>query len=233
VIFWNFYPQPAYVQESKDTLRRPPHKGANMAKTLRLISAASLGILIILSAGCRIEDHKNGDGKSADVKIATPFGGMSVKTDQSVVEGGVGLAVYPGAVLEKKETGKDSGAADVNVNVFGVHVAVKALSYRTPDSADKVLAFYRKDMARYGAVILCSGNHAVGSPDHTQDGLTCDKQHGNNINIDDDRSQQELKAGSQQHQHIVAIENDGASTKIGLVALELPGHMKGDKDDVD
>jgi hypothetical protein len=203
-----------------------------MPKSLGLVSAVSLGVVITLATGCRIDEHKSGDGKNEDVKIATPFGGMSVKTDEAVVAGGVGLTVYPGAVQVKKENGKDNGAADINMSFGSFHLGVKAISYRTSDSPDKVLAFYRKDMAHFGAVILCKGTSAVGTPDHTQDGLTCDKESGNNIHIDDDRSQQELKAGSRQHQHIVAIENDGPNTKIGLIALDLPGHL-GNKDDKD
>jgi len=204
-----------------------------MAKTSGLISAVSLGVLLTLSTGCRIDEHKSGDGKNEDVKIATPFGGMSVKTDEAVVEGGVGLSVYPGSVQVKKENGKGDGAADINMSFGSFHLGVKAISYKTPDSPAKVLAFYRSDMAHYGSVILCSGRSAVGTPDHTQDGLTCDKEHGNNIHIDDDRSQQELKAGSKQHQHIVALETDGTGTKIGLIALDLPGHLGNDKDDKD
>ena len=204
-----------------------------MAKTFGLASAASLGILLTLSTGCRIDEHKTGDGKNDDVKIATPFGGMSVKTNGAVVEGGVGLSVYPGAVQVKKENGKDDGAADINMSFGSFHLGVKAISYRTPDSADKVIDFYRKDMAHFGSVILCKGTTAVGTPDHTQDGLTCDKEKGNNIHIDDDRSQQELKAGSKQHQHIVAIETDGPNTKIGLISLDLPGHLGNNKDDKD
>ena len=42
----------------------------------------------------------------------------------------------------------------------------------------------------------------------------------------------ELKAGSKQHQHIVAVDPEGNGTKFGLVALDLPGHISfGDKDD--
>jgi hypothetical protein len=84
VIFWNFSSTPAYVEESKDTFAPSPaaHKEPIMAKTVRLIYAASLGVLLALTAGCRIEDHKHADGKNDDVKIATPFGGMSVKTDE-------------------------------------------------------------------------------------------------------------------------------------------------------
>ena len=204
-----------------------------MAKTLELASAVSLGLLLTLATGCRIDEHKTGDGKNEDVKIATPFGGMSVKTNEAVVEGGVGLSVYPGAVQVKKENGKDDGAADINMSFGNFHLGVKAISYRTSDSPDKVLDFYRKDMAHFGSVILCKGTTAVGTPDHTQDGLTCDKEKGNNIHIDDDRSQQELKAGSKLHQHIVAIQTEGSSTKIGLIALDLPGHLGGDKEDKD
>lgn len=204
-----------------------------MAKTPGLVSTLSLGILLTLATGCRIDEHKSGDGSNDNVKIATPFGGMSVKTDSSVVEGGVGLTVYPGAELVKKEKGKDSGAADINMSFGSFHLGVKAISYRTPDSPDKVLAFYRKDMAHFGSVILCKGTAAVGTPDHTQDGLTCDKESGNNIHIDDDRSQEELKAGSKQHQHIVAIQTEDGSTKIGLIALDLPGHLGNGKDDKD
>ncbi len=204
-----------------------------MAKTLQCVSVATLGVLLTLSTGCRIDQHKTVDGKNDDVKIATPFGGMSVKTNEAVVEGGVGLTVYPGAVLVKKDNGKSDGAADINMSFGSFHLGVKAITYRTPDAPDKVLAFYRNDMAHLGTVILCKGTSAVGTPDHTPDGLTCDKEKGNNIHIDDDRSQQELKAGSKQHQHIVGIEADGSGTRIGLVALDLPGKIGVVKDDKD
>jgi len=194
-----------------------------MTKQFRLVSAITLAVALTAANGCRVDEHKNGNGEGEDVKIATPFGGMSVKTDQSVVEGGVGLATYPGATIVKKD--KDNGAADVNMSFGSFHLGVKAISYKTPDAPDKVLAFYRKDMAKFGTVILCKGSHAVGSPDHTQDGLSCDKDHGGKINMDEDSAQQELKAGSKLHQHIVAIDADGSGTKIGLVSLDLPGHL--------
>jgi len=188
---------------------------------LAMVAAATLGL--ILTTGCRVDEHKNGG--SEDVKIATPFGGMSVKTDQASVVDGVGLTVYPGAVVVKKD--KDNGAADVNMSFGSFHLGVKAISYKTPDPPDKVMAFYRKDMARYGAVVLCHGSHAVGTPDHTQDGLSCDKQH---VQVDADSAEDELKTGSKQHQHIVSINPDGTGTKFGLIALDLPNHLDGDKD---
>ncbi len=186
------------------------------------------------TSGCRVDEHK--DGNNENVKIATPFGGMSVKTNDAAVQAGVGLSLYPGATLVKKEhTDKDGqhedSAADVNLSFGSFHLGVKALSYSTQDAPDKVVAFYRKDMARYGTVILCKGKHAVGSPAETQDGLTCSDStkkvnvQGVNVDTDDDGSYGELKAGSKLHQHIVSIDEMGSGTKFGLVALDLPGHL--------
>jgi hypothetical protein len=204
-------------------------------KLLTGLAALALTAVVWTTAGCRVDEHK--DGTHEDVKIATPFGGMSVKTNDAAVQAGVGLSIYPGATLVKKlRTGKDGeqhdeGAADVNMSFGSFHLGVKALSYSTSDAPDKVLAFYRKDMARYGQVILCKGKQAVGTPSETQDGLTCseDSKHvhvqGANMDNDDDASYGELKAGSKLHQHIVSIDEQGSGTKFGLVALDLPGHL--------
>lgn len=175
--------------------------------------------LSLLLAGCHANRKATHD--EDNVGISTPFGGMSVKTNEAAVEGSVGLSVYPGATLIRKDS--NNGAADVNMSFGGFHLGVKALSYHSVDSPGQVTGFYRKDMARYGAVLLCQGDHPVGQPDHTQDGLTCDSSKGGHVHVDTDDAKQELKAGSKLHQHIVSIDPEGSGTKIGLVALDLPG----------
>jgi hypothetical protein len=183
-----------------------------------------------LMSGCRIEsDKKNGND---NVKIATPFGGMTVKTNDAAVVDGLGLPVYPGAELVKKD--KNSGAADVNMSFGSFQLRVKAASYRTQDSPEQVTAFYRKALGRYGDVIQCQNDRPVGTPTRTAEGLTCDNnEKQNHVYVNDDESgKMELKAGSKQHQHIAAIDPEGNGTKFGLVALDLPGHLSfGDKDD--
>ena len=170
--------------------------------------------------GCHA-DRQSADGRE-NVRIATPFGGVSVKTNEAAIEGGVGLSVYPGATFIKKD--RNNGAADVNMSFGGFHLGVKTLSYHSDDSPEKVTSFYRKDMARYGDVLLCQGDRHVGQPDHTQDGLTCDSSRGGHVHVDTDDAKQELKAGSRLHQHLVAIDPEGSGTKIALVALDLPGN---------
>ena len=199
---------------------------------MRTNQTAAVAMMIATTAlmnGCRIESDKHGDNDN--VKIATPFGGMSVKTNDAAVVEGLGLQVYPGAELVKKD--QNNGAADVNMSFGSFQLRVKAASYRTQDSPDQVTAFYRKALGRYGDVIQCQNDKPVGTSTQTAEGLTCDNEKGNHISVNDDMSgKMELKAGSKLHQHIVAIDPEGNGTKFGLVALDLPGHLSfGDKDD--
>ncbi len=208
-------------------------KRAAPARRATVITACMAAFAML--SGCRVDKHE--EGGSENVKIATPFGGMSVKTNDDVVQQNVGLSVYPGATLVKKDhTDKDghdhdSGAADIHLDFGRFHLGVKALSYTTQDAPEKVQAFYRKDLSRYGAVILCAGHHAVGVPTETQDGLTCsDDKHTHVQGVEED-SDLQLKAGSRLHQHIVGIDPMGSGTKIGLVALDLPGNLGLDDDE--
>ena len=187
-------------------------------------------LLVLAVSGCRVEAGKNSNGDGNDnVKVATPFGHMQVNTKPGDVESSVGLSVYPGAVPEKKENGH-TDQADINFSFGRFKLRVKALSFVTPDPVDKVAAFYRKDLAKYGAVITCSGHRPVGEPTRTNEGLTCEEDHDNHgAHADVGDSGLELKTGSRQHQHVVGLERKGDETKIGLVALDLPGeHFGGD-----
>ncbi len=210
------------------------HSGKCTTTTAFAGSLLILGLTASL-VGCTVDSHKQGDGDN--VKIATPFGGMSVKTNDSAIALGTGLPTYPGAQIVKKhgKDGQENDAADINMSFGSFQLRVKAISYRTSDSPDQVLAFYRKGLGRFGTVIQCSGHQPVGTPTHTPDGLDCSDDGENNkakFKADTDFTGKiELKAGSKQHQHIVSIDADGSGTKFGLVALDLPGHFPfGDSD---
>jgi hypothetical protein len=193
--------------------------------------AAALACLLL--AGCRVHNSKN--GSKDDVAIDTPFGSMKVATDKSADTAAIGLAAYPGAVPVKDGNDSDSNSANVNLSFGSFHLGVKAASFQTPDQPEKVLAFYRKDLARYGDVIECNHDKPVGQPTRTSQGLACtdkgnttritsDKDGGLHIN-DSKSSDLELRAGSQTNQHIVSVEQKDGGTKIGLVALDLPSHL--------
>jgi hypothetical protein len=184
-------------------------------------------IACLLLSGCHVNEHK--DGNKENVDISTPFGGMHVKTNGNGDTSAIGLTAYPGAAPLKGDD-KNTDSANVDMSFGTFHLGVRAASFQTPDQPDQVLAFYRKDLARYGDVIECQHDKPVGTPTRTSQGLTCDdNSHSNDgkrgIHFDTDASDTELRAGSGTHQHIVGIDPKNGGTKIGLVLLDLPAHL--------
>jgi len=182
-------------------------------------------------SGCRVHVDKGANGEDKNVQVDTPFGGVHVNTNQTTAAD-LGLPVYPGAQQVADDDKHKS--ADVHLGFGEWELRVRAVSYATGDSQEQVTAFYKKALGRYGDVITCQGNTPVGAPTTTAEGLTCENDKGNNVQIDrsdygSSKNGLELKAGSKRRQHIVGFEEpkDG-KTRFALVALDLPSGM--DKD---
>jgi hypothetical protein len=189
------------------------------------LALSTLACLVL--TGCHVSDHKNGNNDNVD--IGTPFGSMQVKTNSNTDTSAIGIAAYPGAV-PIKDNDKDSNSADINMSFGSFHLGVKAAGFQTPDNQDKVIAFYRNDLARYGDVIECANDTPIGQPTRTSQGLSCDTKHGAHLSTGDHGV--ELRTGSELHQHVVDIETHDGGTKIGLIALDLPSHLSNhDKND--
>ena len=130
----------------------------------------------------------------------------------------IGLPNYPGATLYKDD-GNDSGA-DLGLTAGDFHFALLAVNYVTSDPAERVLAFYRKPLSRYGEVLECHQGKPVGALTVTRSGLTCGEVEGGNANSSTDH---EIRAGSPHQYRIVGIDDSHpGSTRFGLVYLDLP-----------
>jgi len=176
--------------------------------------------------GCRVHVDKDANGKEKTVQVDTPFGGVHVNTDQ-VSASDLGLPVYPDAEPVRGDDKHKS--ADVHLGFGEWQLRVRAVSYATRDSQEKVAEFYKKALGRFGDVITCEGKEPVGTPAVTSEGLNCE-DNGKNTKVGDhdfgSHDGLQLKAGSKRHQHIVGFESprDG-KTRFALVALDLPaGH---------
>jgi hypothetical protein len=142
-------------------------------------------------------------------------------------------------------SGKDDDkSADIQMGFGEWELRVKVVKYATPDSKDKVAAFYKKALARYGDVIACQDNAPVGTPAVTAEGLACaDDKKGPHVQVDASGESYgyhsshggfELKAGSKRHQHIVAFESSAPGrTRFALVSLDLPGGLESSSDKSD
>ena len=115
------------------------------------------------------------------MKIATPFGGVSVQ-QKSDLSSRTGLPPYPGAVLQGDNDGDKSAKVDLGFGSWKLKVRVA--NYTTSDSRDQVLAFYRKALAEYGTVIQCADDLPVGTPVVTGEGLHCDSDSHNSTSHD-------------------------------------------------
>lgn len=186
-----------------------------MKKSLIVLAAAGL----LLAAGCHVQVNKDSNGNEKNVRIDTPFGGLHVRAGTTNAAD-VGLPVYPGAAIAPDKDGDKS--ADVHMGFGQWQLRVKVVNYKSSDPQDKVLAFYRNALGRYGNVIECQGETPVGTPTVTSEGLDCTgKLQNRHVNISDNLT---LKAGSPHHQHIFAIEKDsGSGTRFALIELQLPG----------
>ncbi|HZU31343.1 MAG TPA: hypothetical protein VFB79_09520 [Candidatus Angelobacter sp.] len=168
--------------------------------------------------GCSISTHDNGNGKKDDVDIRTPFGSLSVHENNLNVKD-TGLALYPGARV-KKDDGEKNSNANVNISTSLFKFKVVAMKFESDDSADKVLAFYRKELGKYGKVIDCTGGFNMNFHHRDKDAeVTCNDHSGS-----DHEYKEELKVGTENNQHIVAVKPDGSGSDFTLVYARAQDH---------
>jgi hypothetical protein len=186
---------------------------------LALNLAAAIMVLILLVAvavpAADAQDQSNPDKSSKNDNISASF---DLGKDASAKD--VGLPLYPGS--HRHQDSKDDSAS-LNMGFSGGSSGFKMamLKMDSTDSPDKIAAFYRKALAKYGKVLTCSGPGAEASADASKDSakstdLSCD-------NNKPDKSEIELKAGTKQNQHVVGIKLEGAVTTYQLVYIETHG----------
>ncbi len=125
----------------------------------------------------------------------------------------LGVAVYPGARVEKKNNDGNGANLSFDWGETGAHLY--AQTFVTPDPPEKVLAFYRKQLAKYGTVLECRGGEPQGS---AKSELKCEDKHNDGKGV-------ELKAGTENSQHIVAVNSKEDGTEIGIVYLQKRGSI--------
>jgi hypothetical protein len=172
-----------------------------------VVMLAALAMLPACSVNVK---DKGGDGNSK-VDISTPVGGIHV--DENADARDAGLPVYPGARPKPKSDDGDKKSANVNMSAFGYGLKVVALEYLSDDPPDKIIAYYQDQLKKYGHVLQCQSNDI--KADHDGGKLKCDS--------DDNGKKVELKAGTDDNQHIVAVEPEGKGSDFAIVWLRLRG----------
>ncbi len=183
--------------------------------TVAKLSLAALlsGLLVLPACSVNVKDKSSSKDGSAQVDIKSPLGDLHVDEHPDIQ--GAGLTVYPGAKPAPKEGSNDKNA-NVNISVPGFALRVVAAEFLSDDSPEKVIAFYSKDLQRFGKPIQCQGSWNGGDV-----GVSADKHEGLSKPVacrDSGRGESvEIKVGTEGNQHIAAVKPEGKGSRFALV----------------
>jgi len=189
-----------------------------MATRSGFILALAFTALLLLTA-CSVNVKKDESGEEKKVDIQTPVGGIHVSKDADVRD--IGLSVYPGARIKQKEANGEEKSANVNISsgLFGLKVV--AVEYESDDAPDKLVTYYKDQLKKYGNVLECHTSGSGGEvdvhagKDSDSKELTCGHDSGRTI---------ELKAGTRDNQHIVAVKPQDKGCSFALVYVKTRGN---------
>lgn len=145
----------------------------------------------------------------------------------------LGLPLYPGAKPYKEDADSDAALhMAMSGGSFGFKLVV--LKLESSDSPEKIAAYYRKAMAKYGTVLDCSKASGDSSKNGSgKNDSEKSKDKSNVLTCEDDHSDKggyAYKVGTKEKQHVVAVEPNGKSTLISLVYVEAPKDQDKDND---
>jgi hypothetical protein len=171
--------------------------------------------LCVLPA-CSINANDKGQNGEKNVDIKSPIGDLHVSEQADIRD--AGLTLYPGARPAPKEDGDDKKSANVNLSVAGFSLKVIAAEFLSDDSPDKILAYYDKELRKYGKPIQCHGGWNNGHAHFDNDDaiskpVTC----GNDGSSDS----VELKVGTEGNQHVVSVKTVGKGSRFALVYVRM------------
>lgn len=197
---------------------------------LAAVAFALAGLLVLPACSVNVRKGENGEDKKVDIE--TPVGAIHVDKGADVRD--TGLSIYPGAKQKAESDNGEEKSANVNISsgLFGLKVV--AIEYLSDDPPEKIAAYYRDQLKHFGTVLEChtSNRHGDAGDVDVHVGKNGDKNSSNQLSCGNDNGKTlELKVGTKQNQHIVAIspKDGGKGTDFALVFVQTRG---GDKDTI-
>jgi hypothetical protein len=188
-----------------------------------LLLAGVFGIAVAIpSLGAQPQKTDTDQDKHLDIQ--SNAGDLHVGNDADARK--AGLPLYPGARLRHDDENDSKANLSLFTEAFGVKLVVA--KYDSDDAPGKVIDFYRDKLKKYGKVIEChTREHGSTHTDFNDD----DKDSGA-VKCDGDNNGPvtELKVGTENNQHVVAIEpgKSGSGSSFTLVYV----HTRGKQGDI-
>jgi len=177
----------------------PKFRALSLTLALLLLAASLFG---------QTTQSKTDDGKHL-ILVQTDSARYGVGVDKLDPKQ-LGVAIYPGAKVDKGDNDEKGANLSLDWGQKSTHLYVQ--KYLTPDSPERVLSFYRKQLSQFGTVLECRGGKAVVN---VSSSLKCEGG-------DDDQNIQ-LKSGTENRQHIVGVTPKDKGTGFAILYLQVSG----------
>jgi len=184
----------------------------------------SLGLTLTLAftlggASSALGAAQQNDGPDKNLDIRSSVGDLHLGKDADARK--IGLPLYPGA--HPKPDDESQVNLGIITEAFGLKLVIA--NYESSDDPGKVIDFYRDKLKKYGKVLECH------SKKHSDDvNVSSDKKdeaHSAELKCDGDNTGPvtELKVGTENNEHVVAIEprDGGTGSKFALVYVHQRG----------
>src|ERR1700727_3100320 len=199
---------------------------------IRSILTIGFGIAMAIPS-CTAQAQKSDGGQDDHFDVRSSIVDLHVGKDADAQR--AGLPLYPGA-RPKREKDNDPLNLGILTESFGLKLVIA--KYESDDSPGKVIDYYRERLKKFGKVIECHtkehggdatadidvddhspGDHSSkdhSSGDHTKE-LKCEGDNTGPVT--------ELKVGTENNQHVVAVEprDSGKSSTFALVYVHTHG----------
>jgi hypothetical protein len=186
------------------------HVGAKLFRKARFHRAVpAIAFALILAAfPLAAQDKKDSDPNKQD---SDSIGFIASK---NATPKEIGLPLYPGSRRHKDDSNDSSS---IQLGAWGGSSGFKLLVLKMDSDAppDKVTAFYRKALSKYGKVLNCSD---ATDRNRSSDGLDCESDHA-------DKDETVLKSGTKDATHIVSIKSNGSGSVYDMVYVEAKGSL--------
>ena len=157
--------------------------------------------------------------QNKNLDIRSSIGDLHVGSDADARK--AGLPLYPGARLTTDDENRTPANLSVLTEAFGMKLVFA--KYESDDAPAKIIDFYRNKLKKYGKVLEChSQKH--GGDDEVHDGK--DSKDSKELKCDENSGPvTELKVGTEDNQHVVAIEprDAGKGSTFAIVYVYTRG----------
>ncbi len=193
-----------------------------MIRSISSHSVLTLAFAIALAIPSAAQQKS--DTKDDNFDVRSSVGDLHVGKDADAQK--AGFPLYPGA-RPKQDKDNDPINFGILTESFGFKVVVA--KYESDDAPDKVIAYYRDKLKKkYGKVLEChtsehgGGAHTDINDDKDSKQLKCDGDNTGPVT--------ELKVGTEDNQHVVAIEPREGHTGATFALVYV--HARGKQTDI-